>query len=489
GEGANESLRQCHAKDPEAIQSPTTATLTPMLERAESRLREGQRLREQRQGIYDRIAMLNQQRQRLTQNLEHARAKRAAWQREWAALTAELGLSPTATPADVSDHLESIAAILKLMDEVRNLETRIQGIDRDADQFVADTRALLETLAPDLLAVPVEVAVPRLHQRLIEQREASSRRSERRALANQTRLEISEIEAALQATEETLAELCRLAGCSDPESLPEVLERARERRRLTEDLQQVEAELIASGDGLDLAALEQEAQGVEIEAVVSELARIEHAVEQELQPRYTAVLERRIHAERDFSAMTGSDEAALLAEEIERTCAALCSRVKRYVRVCLAARILREAIEQFRQQHRNPLLASAGAYFAALTCQRFIAVDSDFDVADQSILVGVRANGERVRVESMSTGTRDQLYLALRLAHLDLHLAHAPPLPFIVDDILIQFDDERARATLEVLADLSNKTQVILFTHHGRVVEQAQALPAAEQRVFVQVLD
>jgi uncharacterized protein YhaN len=88
----------------------------------------------------------------------------------------------------------------------------------------------------------------------------------------------------------------------------------------------------------------------------------------------------------------------------------------------------------------------------------------------------------------MSTGTRDQLYLALRLATLDQDLAGSEPLPFVVDDILIQFDDRRAQATLEALADFSARTQVILFTHHARVVEQARAIPGPEGRVFVHEL-
>ena len=71
----------------------------------------------------------------------------------------------------------------------------------------------------------------------------------------------------------------------------------------------------------------------------------------------------------------------------------------------------------------------------------------------------------------MSDGTLDQLYLSLRLATLEKYLETNEPMPFIVDDILIRFDDDRARATLEVLADLSEKTQVLFFTHHARLVE------------------
>jgi len=59
-------------------------------------------------------------------------------------------------------------------------------------------------------------------------------------------------------------------------------------------------------------------------------------------------------------------------------------------------------------------------------------------------------------------------------------------MPFIVDDVLVDFDDRRSAAALHTLAVLAEKTQVILFTHHSRVVEQARRLPGS---VRVQVHD
>ncbi len=79
-------------------------------------------------------------------------------------------------------------------------------------------------------------------------------------------------------------------------------------------------------------------------------------------------------------------------------------------------------------------------------------------------------------VEGMNSGTRDQLCLALRLASLEKYMESAEPMPFIVDDVLADFDDDRSQAALNALAELAEKTQVILFTHHSQVVEQSKQL-------------
>ncbi len=62
-------------------------------------------------------------------------------------------------------------------------------------------------------------------------------------------------------------------------------------------------------------------------------------------------------------------------------------------------------------------------------------------------------------------------------------MATAPPLPFVADDILQTFDDARAVAALQALLDLSERTQVIVLTHHPHLLDLAEALPTGRVHV------
>ena len=114
-----------------------------------------------------------------------------------------------------------------------------------------------------------------------------------------------------------------------------------------------------------------------------------------------------------------------------------------------------------------------------MTINSFTGLKTDIDDKGNPILIGVRPDQTRVTVEGMSDGTRDQLYLALRLATLKFRLETSEPMPFIVDDILINFDDHRSVATLKALAELGTRNQVILFTHHRQIVEEAGNLTSS----------
>ena len=66
--------------------------------------------------------------------------------------------------------------------------------------------------------------------------------------------------------------------------------------------------------------------------------------------------------------------------------------------------------------------------------------------------------------------------MALRLVALRDHCTVATPLPFIADDILQTFDDDRATAALRALVGLSADLQVIVLTHHEHIARLAESL-------------
>jgi uncharacterized protein YhaN len=168
---------------------------------------------------------------------------------------------------------------------------------------------------------------------------------------------------------------------------------------------------------------------------------------------------------------------------MERDAAAVRVSMAPWMRSKLAHALLDEALKRFRERAQGPMLLAASRYFMRMTDGHFVRLVSD-DSDARPVLVAQRANGSQVRVEGLSEGTRDQLYLALRLAALEIRREAGYDLPVVLDDVLMTSDDGRAALALRAISEFSKGHQVILFTHHAHLLGVAErTVPGAMLQV------
>ncbi|HSK74962.1 MAG TPA: AAA family ATPase [Thermoanaerobaculia bacterium] len=451
---------------------PPSVSLEPVLARSEEvvrRLEDEERRRVQsEQGLREAEARLA----RAERDEEAAAAALTAWRAAWADAIRGLGLGGDALPAEVIQLVDTLRKISESRRDAGKVDHRIAGLDRDLESFRADVRALASVLAPERVDQPADQTAVHLHALLRDARRQADRRAALERRLEKLEREARDAEATRRAMEERLEHLRAEAGSPDGAGLEDAERRSAEVQDLRRDLDRCERQLREEGEGATLEDLEREAEGVDADALPGRIGQHDRDIE-EKKKRLGDLREALGREQQDLDHQTGGDAAAQAAEKAQEILARLTDGVGRYVRLRLAGTLLRREIERYRAENQAPLLRRAGDLFAELTLGRFTGLRTDFNNQDEPVLVGVRTGGPKVRVEGMSDGTRDQLYLALRLATLEGYLKRAEPLPFIVDDILINFDDERSAATLKVLGELSKKTQVILFTHHERLKEMA----------------
>lgn len=150
---------------------------------------------------------------------------------------------------------------------------------------------------------------------------------------------------------------------------------------------------------------------------------------------------------------------------------------ERYAALELALAELRGAYEEL-QSRFSPMLARRTAdRFEELTAGRYGEV-----LLQRSLSALVQRKGESVPRESalLSRGAMEQLYLALRIALLEL-LDEDGRCPLVLDDAFVSFDGERLRLALELLEELGKKRQVILFTCQKRERETLEKIKKADR--------
>jgi uncharacterized protein YhaN len=146
-----------------------------------------------------------------------------------------------------------------------------------------------------------------------------------------------------------------------------------------------------------------------------------------------------------------------------------------------AACLVRHGMERLRDLGEEGLIRRIGEVFKRITGGAYTGVAADEDGRGTPYLIAIGSDGATTKRvdEELSDGTRDQLFLALRLVMVEEYAKKAPALPFIADDLLQTFDDYgRTANALAALADLSRHAQVIVFSHHQQIAEIAKGLPA-----------
>ncbi len=410
-----------------------------------------------------------------------AMAELEAWKAQWSEWMQSFGLRTDSSPSEVNDFIEKVRTLFSKQSEAEKLRIRTDAINEGAESFRRQVKDMVATIAPELGNLPADDAVMRLNALLSENRSRQTKRQQIEEHAEQEKQEIQDSKVLIQTMTERLDTLCVEAKCDKHNDLEEAERRSADYFRIKTAIVSIEQELIEIGEGATVAALEVEAKGTNPDVLPGRIQELNNKIEDELEPRRTELAETKGREEKELELMDGSDQAAALADQAQAELASIRSKTERYVLVKLAGKILRDQIERYRKENQGPLVKRASEHFSTLTLGSFEKLVTPFNKSDEPVLAGIRSNEDLVYVEGMSSGTRDQLYLALRLASLEKYMESAEPMPFIVDDVLVDFDDDRSQAALKALAELAEKTQVILFTHHAQVVDQAKKLQRSMQ--------
>lgn len=403
------------------------------------------------------------------------------WSTRWRLALPAIGLLATATPDEADAALDAWKEVPGTIRERDNRARRVAGMQRNIEDFEGRAKNLLEGIAPDLTTLPADAAVKALNERVATARAAESWKAESARRLTET---VRAREEADIAFAEADAALATLAAKLPPDSdLADLLARLTQHDDLLDALNERRTQLIAQAEGHDEDRLRADLatfNSDEAEATLKALTEEDEALDSEAQEVFAA----HDRAVRERAALERGVGAEIAAQQRRNAEAELIAVSREWMVLKLGALLISTAIDRRRASQQDPLMARAGALFAMLTGGSFAGVGQDYDDQDMPRLVGRRPTGGMVPVAGMSTGARDQLYFALRLAYLEEYAGRTEPAPFIGDDLFATFDEDRTANGLAALAAIGDRVQPILFTHHRHVADIARTRIAADVTVL-----
>jgi uncharacterized protein YhaN len=429
---------------------------------------------QQAQQDYQRILQVRRRLSVYRGRLQIQQRDLANGRKSWCQTLEHLGLDETVDPKAAVEHWGRVSAARDRRRKHLATREQSQDIRLSYERFRKQVEDLGRRMQQPKLnyANPFEV-VETWERNLRAARDASQERKRLKGLYAQHRREAADWQRKLSALEENRNALLALAGVSNRSQLDKRLE-------LMERRKHVEALLDQATRDLDHLIKSEP----DVTLVEDELLRFNPNDITGMARQYSRELEEIEHLMQQGFEQLGTIKQELKTLENDRrgtrTRAELAqveSQLRESWETWFAASLASDAVDdvgtQFEQANQPEMLAAAIPFLQKLTLGKYHHLWTP--LGRKHLYVDVDS-GEALPAEKLSGGTREQLFLAIRLAMVKAFSNNGIELPMVLDDVTVNFDQQRSEAAVEALMGFTQSgQQLLVFTSHLHYAQLFQA--------------
>jgi len=442
-----------------------TGTFDTRLEEAEDELRKLEELlplENERQTAWQRFEIAKERVEQVDEAVKDSREK-------WRAALRRVNLSPTLSPK----HVKQLSEKYELIAE---LQHRRDARREELGQRERELKALLDRLQQLLLdcgLTPVsDNAQEQLHQLVqaqSDQQEHLDRRSQLKRKLRGLQKELAKYQRSYEGVERRRFALMAEVGVDNETGFRRVSSQSDRQRALQLELEELTAEIrerLGAQVTEEDVSPEFESRGAfhldrRYEQLQSELKGTENQL--------AALHEKRGEYTQEMKTL--SEDRRLAEAKLELSCLErkLEQGIARW-QVLGTATLVLELIREIYETERQPeTLGAATRYLQRLTGGKYTRI---WTPLGKDVLQVDDVLGQSLPLDVLSQGTREAVFLAIRLALVDAYAQRGATLPVVLDDVMVNLDAERTVLAAEVLAEFSRGGgQVLLFTCHQHIVE------------------
>jgi uncharacterized protein YhaN len=461
------------------------------LDRAEARIEAEQEALQRWQPAKQRYQESNEEVERRQKELDEAEKvlgeklkKLQDLENKWQEWLLQAGLAETLSPNGALEVIERIRTLRQQAGSLTQLEERFQELERSVKDYEEKLEAVAEQLqAKDMLREDGETVVHRLVGGL-ERAEESQRKSDtlHRQLEDY-QAERKQKEDELLRMERELGDLYKEGEAKNEDQFRQRAHSYELRLKTREALVRHQRSLEnLGGRGQDQIQFQDELQRCSPERLHGERDELDGEV-QNLEQELSALQESHGRLNERKEQLESAEELSLLREQRNVLMAELRDAARSWSTLTISLRFFQKARQIYEKERKQPVVRESEHLFQTITAGRYQTIVAPH--GEERIQV-IGANGSRYDLDMLSRGTAEQLYLSLRFGYIEEFGRRARPLPVVMDDILVNFDPQRARAAISTILALAEKNQVLFFTCHPETVSLIKDL---EQNVPVWELE
>ena len=392
-------------------------------------------------------------------------------QRAWTVWLDSRELPDTTPPDEVTELFGRLDTVRAKLRQLADRQRRVTAIEDDIGEYCSLAMPLLLKRREDALhPTPAQVApaVDALISAFDASRASKERKDHLDEQAAAARRRLADVTAEQERAEEALQALLSSAGVADTMEYRRVAAEQARRTELEARARECTGGLARrSGPGQALSEFRAALEAADPDSLQRDVERttVRLADQENRRDQLTA---RLAELKLQLSTLERDAGAAELRESRESLQAELAGQAREWCTLTLAKALLEQARRRYEEERQPAVVRRAEAYFGRITGGRYPRLNVPLD--QQRIQI-IQDDGEAKSSADLSRGTQEQLFLSLRFGLIEEFASRSARLPVIVDDILVNFDPERAERAVDALRQLARSNQVLLFTCHPSTVE------------------
>jgi uncharacterized protein YhaN len=439
------------------------------LDRIEDDLARQARQLEQWNRAKEDLREANERHDEALRRLREAESSAELAKEGWQAWLESLGLSGSLSPDGALETLSLVQGLREQMDHLKRLRSRLKALEEARDEYLRLVNRVLVFRDRKKLEKenPVEFAVYELIREFAEAEEASHKRPLIEKEIQASRESIGRIQNQIYTMGKDSEALMDSAGAKDEEEFRNRALSYESRKQCEKEIEKYEEHLMrfaAAHGGKEKVT--EILSAMNLDEMEKDKARTEKEY-QEVETRLENLKKEGAQLEEQIRRLGSDEKIAVLREEEESLKEVVRSLAKEWSLNRLSQALIRMARTRYEKEVQPDVISEAARFFRHITLGKYSSLVAP---PGESRIEVICQDRSRKDISQLSRGTAEQLYLSLRFGFIQEYSKRAEPLPLMMDEILVNFDPSRSRATAEAIMELAREHQILYFTCHPETV-------------------
>lgn len=403
--------------------------------------------------------------------LDESRQKLRTIEDTWKEWLFDKDLPESLTPLVMDNYRGLITTGKKELESADTMARRIEAIETDIEEYSVLVTPVADRHGESPEAnnnVSLSAAAESLIKKLETAKDMESRKAQRLVDVEKAKADYENRDDQVATARKTLSQSLNDAGVDTVDGYRARAELQAQRKRKESRIGELEQILQShSGPGDVYEAFREELLKTLSGDIESELLEVDERLI-ELQSKNDGMVADYTEADTLIAQLIDEDNLSSLQLEKRRLEEELKEKAGQWTKLRLSLELLRRARDRFQQERQPGVIKHSEAFMSDVTGGRYKSLYSP--IGEQTLTI-TEASRAQKSPDQLSRGTREQLFLSLRFGLIKEYNEHSAALPVIVDEVLVNFDPDRAKRSCSAFANLSETNQVIVFTCHPEMVD------------------